>query len=1169
MTSSPSHPELHQKAFQNILARNVGLPLIIAMVSSAIFIALVFYLMSVSRWVDHADQVIGRSNLAFKLLIDGETGLRGFVITGKENFLEPYDNSTKNFSKEIKALKVLAGDNPGQVARLSRAEETYRKWHVYAEKLIQLRRQNAGISPAAEVTAVVTSEEGKMMMDEMRGFLGDAIRVEETLRTQRSEQANSTIVMLVGITIAVGLLSGIFLAVNGRRQMRALSNVYGETLDKQRSHAQALERESWLKTGDARLANAMMGEQSTLLLGDNLLKFLVEYLGATVGAVYESRDGDNFVRVADYAFSAHAQLAKAMFRRKEGITGQAVADQRVIELDQLPADYIKVGSALGDTTPSSVLVIPAAGTRHITAVIELGFLGPLPPLAGELARLISGNVGMAFDSAQYRERLQEILTETQRLNEELQTQQEELKVANEELEEQSRSLKESQARMESQQAELEQNNDQLEEQTQALMQQRVELDQRNDALREAHMTLESRAEELQRASRYKSEFLANMSHELRTPLNSSLILSKLLADNDGGNLTQEQVQFASSIYSAGNDLLTLINDILDLSKVEAGKLDIWPEDVPAARLVESLKQTFLPQALAKRIAFETEIAPDAPATIHTDVARAQQVLKNLLSNAVKFTEHGTVRVVVSGNPAGGYSFAVSDTGIGIAPDQQATIFEAFHQADSAANRKYGGTGLGLSISRELSTLLGGHITVESTPGKGSTFTLALPARIEVREHDEQAAEPLPKIAAVPVATPPQPAPKPAEPALEDDRSDMNKDARTLLIIEDDVAFAQVLYQIGHERGFNCLLAQNGTDGFRLAQDFVPDAILLDMKLPDHSGLTVLEHAKNDPRIRHIPIHVISSADSTNAAMQMGAIGYARKPTDQQALRDIFARVEAKLSQKTKQVLVVEDDDLQRESMVKLIGDDDVQITAVALAEDALVALRNTVFDCMVVDLTLPDMAGHELLKRMASDELCAFPPVIVYTGRVLSREEEMELRRYSRSIIIKGARSPERLLDEVTLFLHRVENQLAPERQQMLRVARNRDSAFEGRTILVVDDDVRNIFALTSALEHKGAKIEIGRNGREALEKLDSNADIDLVLMDIMMPEMDGYEAMRRIREQARFVRLPIIAVTAKAMRDDQEKCLEAGANDYLTKPIDLDKLLSLIRVWMPKIGRG
>ncbi|RMV81030.1 Sensor histidine kinase/response regulator [Pseudomonas savastanoi pv. glycinea] len=585
-----------------------------------------------------------------------------------------------------------------------------------------------------------------------------------------------------------------------------------------------------------------------------------------------------------------------------------------------------------------------------------------------------------------------------------------------------------------------------------------------------------------------------------------------------------------------------------------------------------------PLAAEKKLAFTVDIQAGAPTMLFTDRQRLEQILKNLLSNAIKFTEAGAVSMVVSRQPGAGIVFIVRDSGIGIAEEHQQGIFEAFRQADGTTNRRYGGTGLGLSISRDLAALLGGSISVTSAPGQGSIFSLVLPESYVEQGPQEPGNE-----SAVMVAPPAPSLPVPAAPVIQqsapvpvetpvavfaDDRDKAPFQRRCILVIEDEVRFAQILFDLAHELGYECLVAHAADEGFNLASRYTPDAILLDMRLPDHSGLTVLQRLKELAPTRHIPVHVISVEDRQEAALHMGAIGYAVKPTTREELKDVFAKLEAKLTQKVKRILLVEDDALQRDSIARLIGDDDIEITAVGFAQEALDLLRENVYDCMIIDLKLPDMLGNELLKRMSTEDICAFPPVIVYTGRNMTRDEEAELMKYSRSIIIKGARSPERLLDEVTLFLHKVESQLSNERQKMLKTARSRDKVFEARKILVVDDDVRNIFALTSALEHKGAVVEIARNGLEAIAKLNEVEDIDLVLMDVMMPEMDGYEATIEIRKDPRWRKLPIIAVTAKAMKDDQERCLQAGSNDYLAKPIDLDRLFSLIRVWLPKMER-
>ncbi|WP_122438945.1 response regulator [Pseudomonas viridiflava] len=1161
---------IDEQRFRKLLGRNVGLPLGVGVLSAVFFILLISYLLSAIQWVEHTDRVINNTNRSMKLSIDMETGMRGFLLTGDQHFLDPYEVAKPLLTAELQGLQALVEDNPTQLDRFRRLLTLQEEWNAFALEMIKLRRENG------DYQTPVLAGRGKRITDQIRTEYDQAVEMEQQLRLNRNAEVTRSTVMSVALYLVfVVIVSGI-LAWVGRRDLMALSDTYSENLRQQEINAERLQKVAWLRNGQSELAEHVLGQLTLGMLGRNILQFLARYLGASVAAVYVRQEHGGLTRIASYGFSREQEERDQTIHSDEGIVGQAARQDRVITLKDVPVDYFKVSSGLGDGSPRSVIVVPTSNDDQVNGVIELGFLHALTEQDVEFLELISDNIGTSIEAARYRQRLQEVLAETQQLNEELQVQQEELRTANEELEEQSRILKESQAHLETQQAELEQTNEQLAEQGQALADQRDALDRNNEELNQAQVELQARADELQRSSKYKSEFLANMSHELRTPLNSSLILAKLLAENPTENLTAEQVKFAESIYSAGNDLLNLINDILDISKVEAGKLEVRPENSSVSRLVEGLRGLFQPLATEKRLQFTVEMQAGAPTMLYTDRQRLEQILKNLLSNAIKFTETGTVSMIVSRQPGSGIAFIVRDSGIGIAEEHQQSIFEAFRQADGTTNRRYGGTGLGLSISRDLAALLGGSISVTSAPGQGSIFTLVLPEQYVEQSTEAQGAN----IAAV-VSTPVMPAPAVARPVVEpvvvrddaipvfdDDRDKAPFDKRCILVIEDEVRFAQILFDLAHELGYYCLVAHAADDGFNLAARFTPDAILLDMRLPDHSGLTVLQRLKELAPTRHIPVHVISVEDRQEAALHMGAIGYAVKPTTREELKDVFAKLEAKLTQKVKRILLVEDDALQRDSIARLIGDDDIEITAVGFAQEALDLLRDNIYDCMIIDLKLPDMLGDELLKRMSTEEICSFPPVIVYTGRNMTRDEEAELMKYSRSIIIKGARSPERLLDEVTLFLHKVESQLSNERQKMLKTARSRDKVFEARKILVVDDDVRNIFALTSALEHKGAVVEIARNGLEAIAKLNEVEDIDLVLMDVMMPEMDGYEATIEIRKDPRWRKLPIIAVTAKAMKDDQERCLQAGSNDYLAKPIDLDRLFSLIRVWLPKMER-
>jgi len=1179
MTGQSLHDQTN---FRRILRRNIVFPVILGFFSAAVFLGLILYLLSVLAWVDHSERVIGAATEIGKLASDEETGVRGFLITGDETFLAPYNISHAKLSTELSDLMALVSDNPPQVERLERIRALQNQWDIFAQEMINLRRHNG------DYQDVIRSGRGKVETDEVRRELTDFLGLELRLRQERNVDAHNVTTITVGAFLLLSLgISGV-LALFGRRELMRLSETYGVALEQQRKHAEALAEQGWLRAGQSELAEHSIGQMALTPLGHAILEFLAKRLGMMVGALYVREANGTLRRFASYGFSQESEHANQSFAGNEGLVGQSAAEKRLIRLDSVPEGYVKVTSGLGEAPPRHLVMVPLDNDGRVNGVLELGFVRPIAERDIEFLLLVADNIGASIEGALYRQRLQDILAETQQLNEELQVQQEELRTANEELEAQSRILEESQVSLENQKAELEQTNEQLADQA-------VTLDQKNTTLNEIQIELEERARDLQRASQYKSEFLANMSHELRTPLNSSLILAKLLSENPTGNLSEEQVKFAQTIYSAGNDLLNLINDILDISKVEAGKLELAPDDLNLSKLAASLRQTFEPLAVQKHLALTVEIDTGAPLSIFSDRQRLEQILKNLLSNAIKFTENGGITLTIAQSGAHDVSFAVRDSGIGIVSDQQDIIFEAFRQADGTSSRRYGGTGLGLSISRDLAALLGGSITVSSAPGEGSTFTLILPQHwSETASSADVAASahvvgltgsPAPKparstLASLTAATPTPAAAAAAHaqsvapeyilgvPAFADDRDADLSTARTVLVIEDESDFAQILYELAHEMRYHCLVAHNAQDGLHLAAQFRPDAILLDMRLPDRSGLSVLQQLKEKPYTRHIPVHVVSAADRTETAMHLGAVGYATKPTTREQLRVVFRKLEEKFTQKMKRVLLVEDDARQRESVVQLIGDDDIEISAVESGEEALNLLRTTVFDCMIIDLKLPDMQGSELLQRMSREHIVAFPPAIVYTGRNLTRDEEADLLKYSRSIIIKGARSPERLLDEVTLFLHKVESELSLERQAMLKTARNRDRLFEGRRILLVDDDVRNIFALTSALEQKGVEVEVGRDGFEAISKLNEVADIDLVVMDVMMPGLDGLEATRRIRRDPRFEKLPIIAITAKAMKDDQEQCLKAGASDYLAKPIDLDRLYSLLRVWMPSMER-
>ncbi len=807
----------------------------------------------------------------------------------------------------------------------------------------------------------------------------------------------------------------------------------------------------------------------------------------------------------------------------------------------------------------------------------------------EVASLAQSINGMLDRLKQQHDSLEE---RVQQRTEELQSQQEELRQSNEELEETAQLLKERNKQsqtlteeLHSQQEELRQSNEELEEKNKLLADQKVEVEYKNREIEASKLTLEEKAEQLAITSKYKSEFLSNMSHELRSPLNSLLILSQLLAENAEHNMSEQQIEYAKIINGSGKDLLALINDILDLSKIESGTVTLELQDESFANVGQQVERAFRHVAQSRSLGFDVELAPGLPPSLYTDSQRLQQVLRNLLSNAFKFTQKGRISVRIEPVESGWsvdhdrlkhaqtvLGFFVTDTGIGLAADKQKIIFEAFQQADTGTARKYGGTGLGLSISREIARLLGGELRLlESEPGKGSTFVLYLPLRAPEPGQGRTSFTPFTPDATqrTPAA---QEAPQGSMPqetihqpsAVADDRAAIKPGERTLLIIEDDARFAGILLRAARNKGFKGIVAARGDDGLKLAGEFKPTAITLDLHLPDMDGWVVLERLKRNPDTRHIPVEIISAEDNRPRGLRYGAFEYLVKPVTAESLHKALTDVKKFSEREVKDLLVADGDEQHRNNVLDLIGNgDDVRIKAVASGKDALAALKKKRYDCIVLDLKLPDISVADLLEAIQGFDLTRDVPVIVYGSGELPQQEQERLKSLALKGIVKEVRTPERLLDETALFLHRVVSKLPEERRQMLEKLYLSADSLAGRQVLVVDDDVRNIFALTAVLERHKMAVLSAENGRAALEELGQNPDVDIVLMDIMMPEMDGYETMRQIRQMKQFESLPMIALTAKAMKGDREKCIEAGASDYVSKPVDTDQLLSLLRVWL------
>jgi CheY-like chemotaxis protein len=894
----------------------------------------------------------------------------------------------------------------------------------------------------------------------------------------------------------------------------------------------------------------LQGQRVLVTVGKLLLSELSALVNAQQGSMYQmlSEVTDSAPALSLLAGYAIGDTQALRIEVGKGLVGQCALDQQRILITKVPRGYTKVHSSLGTAPPKNIVVLPVLFEGETKAVIELSSLQPFTATHLTFLEQLTQSIGVVLNTIEATMRTENLLQQSQQLTMELQTRQ----------------------------TELQQTNEELASKATQLAEQNVEVERKNKEVEQARRALEEKAAELALTSKYKSEFLANMSHELRTPLNSILILGQQLAENGGGNLSTKQVDFARNIHSAGTDLLTLINDILDLSKIESGTVTVEAEEITFTSLRDTVERNFHHLAEAKNLGFHVDIDNTLPRVLTSDPKRLQQILKNLLSNAFKFTSAGQVTMKVQSVRAGwspdhpvlrfvqdAVSIEVSDTGIGIAPEKQRLIFEAFQQADAGTSRKYGGTGLGLAISRELATLLGGEIRLVSTPGQGSTFTLFLPIT-----YTGPARATLPPGGALHTHEP-RPASLPvlavakAEETVLDDRDDIVEGDHVLLIVDDDAHYARVLLGLARDKGFKGVVANRGQAALSLARQFQPTAITLDVFLPDMLGWTVLNNLKLDPATRHIPVQMLSVEEERQHGLAHGAFSYLVKPATTEDLENAFDRIKTYVSPHKRRLLVIEDNEIERDSIIALLAHDDIEVAAAGTGGEGLEALTRTRFDCCVVDLRLPDMSGFDLLERVQADDSLRDLPVVVFTGKELSEDEGSRLRRLAKSVVLKDVQSPERLFDETALFLHRVVAELPEAKRNMLERLHGSNEVLKHRKVLVVDDDVRNIFALTTVLENQEMEVLTATNGRQAIEMIRATPDLSVVLMDIMMPEMDGYETMREIRKDPQFRTLPILSLTAKAMKGDREKCLQAGASDYIAKPVNTDQLLSLLRVWL------
>jgi CheY-like chemotaxis protein/CHASE3 domain sensor protein/putative methionine-R-sulfoxide reductase with GAF domain len=1111
-----------------------------------------------SKLVNQTHALLNELNKVMTAMVDGETGVRGFVISGKDDFLEPYNESRKNIPLYLDSIRKLSVGNPIQQKNIEALVVEIDLHSKYFQQMIALARQDYD-----KARAIISAGEGKKIQDRIRTIVASSkLHANELLAdrklTSDRDARNFTMIFIILLAIITLVLITVYIIIT--RNLRALKIAEKESADK-----------NWLLSGSFELNEKTRGEREPVELAQVVIEQLCSYLNAQVGIIYLCENGQLKLS-GSYAFKA-TKSESNMIKLGEGLVGQAATAKKAIVFKDIPSDYIKITSGVGSSVPRNLIILPLLQDEELRGVIEIGTSYELKELDNQFLNMVSENLAILFSAAQSRAELKELLEETQRQSEELEAQQEELKQSNEELQEKTELLERSESELKAQQEELQQSNEELEEKANLLEDQKEKLEN-------AKIDIENKAKELEVTGKYKSEFLANMSHELRTPLNSILILSQLLTDNKNKTLDAKEVEFSRNIYNSGIDLLNLIDEILDLSKVESGKIELDISEFPLVEIKSEMTSMFDEIAKNKSIDFRINYNEDEIGNIYTDKERLEQILRNLLSNAFKFTSsRGEVSLNIYKATKGtrfrnrklqalkdNVAFSVTDNGIGISQDKQHIVFEAFQQADGSTKRKYGGTGLGLSISRELAAALGGEIQLESEEGVGSTFTLYLPSKFDVSlmpELDrkvEVKERPIASALKKPGKTEKFPV---VQGEVDDDRDTITELDRVILVMEDDPQFSKIMIDFLHERKYKVIAAAQGNTGLSYARHYKPDAILLDMNLPVMDGAEVLRHLKNDPVLRHIPVQVISGYDRRKEGMELGAFDYLRKPVDKQVLKSAFDKIEDFVSRKLKKLLIVEDNEAQNSAIRELIGNGDVKSYSAFSGEQAHEMMKVENFDCVIVDLGLPDMSGFDLLEKIKSNEKLNKTPIIVYTGKDLSKEEHSSLMKFANTVVLKTADSQERLLDETMLFLHRVESSLPKEKQHIIRSLHRTDEVLKNRKVLVVDDDIRNIYSLTNVLEEQGMDCLTAENGKVALSILQNDPAIDIVLMDIMMPEMDGYEATKEIRKNFKLSKLPVIALTAKAMKGDREKCLEAGMSDYISKPVNIEQLLSLMRVWL------
>ncbi|MBO9205139.1 MULTISPECIES: response regulator [Niastella] len=1191
-------------AFKRNLIIGYGISLLLLIVSAVASYISINNLLSSAQWVNHTNEVGKKVNGVLSVLVDAETAQRGYLLTSRDEFLAPFNGARQKTDNLLNELKAFTTDNiiQQQDCDLLREQTTARL--NFLNETIQKKRNGDLIPDSLLIVGKEQMDSVRIIVDRMRDREEGLLKI----RTQTMNRFSTSTPTLIIIACILGILVTIisFIRVLSDHEKRAALQKTLQEKDEQISKrldliddvateisggnyaikvedtgsdslasiAVSLNRmtdslhtsfsklkdQQWLQTGIAQLNEIMIGKKEMELLTYDVIEFITNYTGSAQGAIYLRTDEDLIHLATGVAINNKA--AKTDISFGEGIAGRCAQSGHVVHLENIPETQITIEYTGGSIKPASILAIPIFYEGRLKGVLEISSVQPFTPIMLDYMREAGYNIGLAVHSAREHQRLQELLTETQAQSEELQAQHTELENINAELEAQAERLQTSEEELRVQQEELQHANQELEERSRML-------EEKNEMIVERNLEIQARAEELAMSTKYKSEFLANMSHELRTPLNSILLLSRLLNENHTNNLTSDQIEYANVIQTSGKGLLTLIDEILDLSKIEAGKMELEYTDVRIPEIVNELQALFSPLAQEKGIAFTVEEEQDVPLTIETDRLRLNQILRNLISNAIKFTKRGSVALSIK-KKGTECQFSVKDTGIGISKEKQGIIFEAFQQADGSTRRQFGGTGLGLSISQKLANLLNGEIVLTSVEGEGSVFTLTLPITkittapktpLPVTQTAQR--EPIEKPATL-VSTGDNQYISPVIPSpIEDDRASIANGDKSILIVEDDTVFARSLLDYTRAKGYKGIVAVRGDEGIALAKQYIPVGILLDVQLPVMSGWQVMDELKSNNNTRHIPVHMMSAYQVKTRSLSKGAVDFINKPVPFDKLGEMFSKIENALNRHPKKVLIVEENTQHAKALAYFLSNYNVASEIENTVEEGIQSLTQKEIDCVILDMGIPAQRSYDTLDEVKKTPGLEDIPIIVFTGKNLSQSEEVKIRQYADSIVVKTAHSYQRILDEVSLFLHLVE-----ENQQDARAfRRNRKvetgEVLKGKTVLIVDDDVRNIFSLSKSLESYGMQTISAIDGKEALKQLEGDAKIDMVLMDMMMPELDGYETTRQLRKMPRYRSLPVIAVTAKAMTGDREKCIAAGASDYITKPVDVDQLISLLRVWL------